>query len=100
MAPGSACLPRLRQRAGRSGPSGAGVFQPRTGGPDVRPLPARPGRRNSWELTAESRALAAEMLRRPVGQVAGGGADLRRFLVQQIESHVERRLVTAKMFES
>jgi len=55
---------------------------------------------NSWELTAESRALAAEMLRRPVGQVAGAGADLRRFLVQQIESHVERRLVTAKMFES
>jgi len=55
---------------------------------------------NSWELSAESRALAADMLRRPVAQVpAPGGGDLRRFLVQQIESHVERRLVTARMLE-
>jgi DNA repair protein RecO (recombination protein O) len=56
---------------------------------------------NSWELSAESRALAAEMLRRPVAQIGPSPAlDLRRFLVQQIESHVERRLITAPMLES
>jgi DNA repair protein RecO (recombination protein O) len=57
----------------------------------------------SWELTAESRALAAAMLRRPVAQIPEVGwsgeraADLRRFLVQQIETHAERRLITAQM---
>ena len=41
-------------------------------------------------MSTESRALAAEMLRRPVQQVAAAPAlDLRRFLVQQIEAHVE-----------
>jgi len=57
---------------------------------------------NSWELSAESRALAAEMLRRPVGQIpaAAAATDLRRFLVQQIESHVERKLITAPLLET
>lgn len=56
---------------------------------------------SSWELSAESRGLAAEMLRRPVGQVPMTAAlDLRRFLVQQIEAHVERRLITAPMLDS
>ena len=60
--------------------------------------------RGSWELSAESRALAAEMLRRPVAQLAAGwsqatGADLRKFLVQQIESHAERKLTTATMLD-
>jgi DNA repair protein RecO (recombination protein O) len=56
---------------------------------------------NSWELTAAARALAAEILRRPVGQIPVAPApDLRRFLVQQIESHVERRLITAPLLES
>jgi DNA repair protein RecO (recombination protein O) len=60
----------------------------------------------SWELSAGSRALAAEMLRKPVAQLATvawdqtTAADLRRFLVQQIESHVERRLTTAPMLET
>ena len=60
---------------------------------------------NSWELSVESRGIAAEMLRSPVGQAAPGGwmretaADLRRFLVQQIENHIERRLVTAPVLE-
>ena len=59
------------------------------------------GNGNSWELSAESRGLAAEMLRKPVGEVSTAAAgDLRRFLVQQIEAHVERRLVTAPMLES
>jgi DNA repair protein RecO (recombination protein O) len=63
------------------------------------------GAGGSWELTVQSRALAAEMLRKPVSQIPQTGwsgetaADLRRFLVQQIETHAERRLVTAHMME-
>jgi DNA repair protein RecO (recombination protein O) len=63
------------------------------------------GTGGSWELAAESRALAAEMLRAPVAQLSrtnwdqGTAADLRRFLVQQIEVHVERRLLTARVLE-
>jgi DNA repair protein RecO (recombination protein O) len=59
----------------------------------------------SWELSEESRLIAAEMLRRPVAQISKAdwtqatAADLRRFLVQQIESHVERKLVTARWLE-
>jgi DNA repair protein RecO (recombination protein O) len=59
----------------------------------------------SWELSAESRSIAAEMLRMPVAQLSKArwdqatAADLRRFLVQQIESHVERRLITAPLLE-
>jgi DNA repair protein RecO (recombination protein O) len=59
----------------------------------------------SWELSAESRAIAGEMLRKPVAQLAvanwsqATAADLRRFLVQQIEAHAERRLTTAAMLE-
>ena len=60
---------------------------------------------NHWELSPESRELAAEMLRVPVAQLSkcdwtqSTAADLRRFLVQQIESHADRRLVTARMLE-
>jgi len=60
---------------------------------------------SSWELSAESRSTAAEMLRKPVAQlsktdwVQATAADLRRFLVQQMESHVERKLVTARLLE-
>ena len=60
---------------------------------------------SSWELSGESRRIAAEMLRRPVGQLSkmdwtqATAADLRRFLVQQIEAHVERKLVTARVLE-
>ncbi|MBV9742851.1 MAG: DNA repair protein RecO [Acidobacteriia bacterium] len=63
------------------------------------------GLANHWELTAQSREIAAAILRRPVSQISEAGwsgetaADLRRFLVQQIETHVERRLVTASMLE-
>jgi len=60
----------------------------------------------SWELSRESRAIAGEILRQPVAQLATvnwnreTAADLRRFLVQQIESHAERRLVTVPMLEN
>ena len=59
----------------------------------------------NWELSAESRSIAADMLRSPIAQLSrthwgqDTAADLRRFLVQQIESHVERRLITAPLLE-
>jgi DNA repair protein RecO (recombination protein O) len=61
---------------------------------------------NSWELSAGSRFIAGEMLRLPVAQLSKTdwdrttASDLRRFLVQQIESHVERRLITVSMLET
>ncbi|HYW48913.1 MAG TPA: DNA repair protein RecO [Bryobacteraceae bacterium] len=63
------------------------------------------GASGSQELSAESRSIAAEMLRKPVAQLSNDwqqstAADLRRFLVVQIEEHVERKLVTAPMLES
>jgi DNA repair protein RecO (recombination protein O) len=63
------------------------------------------GAGNSWELSGESRNLAAEMLGRPVGKLSrtdwnqATAADLRRFLVQQIEGHVEKRLITVPILE-
>ena len=57
----------------------------------------------SPELAVESRALAAQMFRFPVESFAGEPwvqgecADLRRFLVQIVERHIERKLVTAGM---
>jgi DNA repair protein RecO (recombination protein O) len=59
----------------------------------------------AWELSAQSRSIASEILRTPVAQLSiahwsqDTAADLRRFLVQQIEAHVERRLITAPLFE-
>jgi len=59
----------------------------------------------SWELSMESRTMAGEMLRTPIARISKAGwrqetaADLRRFLVQQIENHIERRLVTAPILE-
>ena len=61
------------------------------------------GAAGSWELSAASRTLAAEMLRKPLAGLPpmewspATAADLRRFLVQQIEAHAERRLNTAQM---
>jgi DNA repair protein RecO (recombination protein O) len=60
----------------------------------------------SWELSAESRTVAEEMLRKPVGQISHGSwsretcADLRHFLVQQIETHIERKLMTPPVLEA
>jgi DNA repair protein RecO (recombination protein O) len=60
---------------------------------------------SSWELSAESRTLAGEILRKPIaglssplGWSQATAADLRGFLVQQIEAHAERKLHTAHMF--
>lgn len=54
----------------------------------------------------EARAIAEEMLHKPVGQLSERlwtretAADLRRFLVRQIEEHIERGLVTAPILET
>ena len=62
-----------------------------------------PGVGSAWELSEESRSIAIEMLRKPVSQFSHNqwsqdtAADLRRFLVQQIETHLERRLITATL---
>ena len=59
----------------------------------------------SSEISAESRKLAAEMFRAPIATFAGvpwpkaRGGDLRKFLVQTLERHIERKLVTAGMLE-
>src|SRR6476660_3536275 len=55
----------------------------------------------SSEISPESRALAAQMFRAPLGSFFGTpwlkaqGADLRKFLVQTLQRHIEKKLVTA-----
>jgi DNA repair protein RecO (recombination protein O) len=59
----------------------------------------------SSEMSSESRTLAGEMFRAPLEKFVTGswprqrGADLRKFLAQRIERHIERKLVTAAMLE-
>jgi DNA repair protein RecO (recombination protein O) len=68
-------------------------------------LCARDKRLASSEMSPESRALAAEMFRAPLESFGGmpwprqRGADLRRFLSQRIQRHIEKKLVTAVMLE-
>jgi DNA repair protein RecO (recombination protein O) len=59
----------------------------------------------SSEISAESRKLAAHMLRVPLSSLDLGsgkksqGADLRKFLLQTLERHIEKKLVTRGMLE-
>jgi len=59
----------------------------------------------SSEISVESRALARQMFRSPVESFAGApwpkvlGADLRKFLIQILQRHIEKKLVTAGMLE-
>ncbi|MBS1851201.1 MAG: DNA repair protein RecO [Acidobacteria bacterium] len=59
----------------------------------------------SSELSPESRLLAAQMFRAPIEKFAGElwprerGADLRKFLLQILQRHLEKKLVTAGMLE-
>ena len=59
----------------------------------------------SSEISAESRALAGRMFRAPVETFAGApwpraqAADLRKLLLQILERHIEKKLVTAGMLE-
>lgn len=64
------------------------------------------GLRDSWELAGISRSLVDNMLRLPITEIRREGwpresaADLRRFLFQQIEAHIERKLATASVLET
>jgi DNA repair protein RecO (recombination protein O) len=59
----------------------------------------------SSEISPESRALAARMFRSPVDSFAQAawqksqGSDLRKFLIQILQRHIEKKLVTAGMLE-
>lgn len=59
----------------------------------------------SSEISSESRAMAAQMFRAPVEGFAGTTwpksqcADLRKFLIQTLQRHIEKKLVTAGMLE-
>jgi DNA repair protein RecO (recombination protein O) len=60
---------------------------------------------SAWELDAASLEIAKEMLRTPIGQLQprtwsqASTASLRRMLGQQIETHIERKLVTLKLLD-
>ena len=62
--------------------------------------------RSSWELAAESRAIAEEILHTPIAQLPerawtqSTAADLRRFLAQQMEAQIERKLITFPVLEA
>ena len=59
----------------------------------------------SSEISSESRALAAQMFRAPVESFAGmlwpkaQGSDLRKLLMQIVQRHIEKKLVTAGMLD-
>lgn len=59
----------------------------------------------SSEISSESRRLAAQMFRTSLENFAGidwpkgRGADLRKFLIQTLQRHIEKKLVTAGMLE-
>ncbi|HYA23894.1 MAG TPA: DNA repair protein RecO [Terriglobales bacterium] len=59
----------------------------------------------SSEISIESRRLADQMFRMPVESFTGTpwpkkcGADLRKFLLQALQRHIEKKLVTAGMLE-
>jgi DNA repair protein RecO (recombination protein O) len=58
----------------------------------------------SSEISTESRKLADQMFRMPVAGFGTQwskrqGADLRKFLLQTIQRHIEKKLVTAEMLE-
>ncbi|HKD14854.1 MAG TPA: DNA repair protein RecO [Candidatus Angelobacter sp.] len=66
---------------------------------------ARDKRLASTEISSESRALATEIFRSPVETFVGNpwprqrAADLRKFLSQRIERHIEKKLITAAMLD-
>ena len=59
----------------------------------------------SSEISAESRAVAAQMFHAPAESFRGGSwpktraADLRKFLLHTLQRHIEKKLVTAGMLE-
>ena len=68
-------------------------------------LCVRDKRLASAEISGESRSFAAGMFRAPIESFTGTpwprqrATDLRRFLAQRIERHIEKKLVTAAMLD-
>ncbi|HEX4275237.1 MAG TPA: DNA repair protein RecO [Bryobacteraceae bacterium] len=62
--------------------------------------------RSTWDLSPDSRAIAEEILHTPIAQLSdrpwtqSTAADLRRFLAQQMESQIERKLITFPVLEA
>lgn len=96
-------LPELRHcvKCGATLNGGKAYFHPMADGL----LCTRDKRLASIEISSESRMVAAEMFRSPVETFAGipwprhRAADLRKFLSQRIEKHIEKKLVTAAMLD-
>ena len=84
----------------------AGYFSRSRPGLLCRSCRAALGLSGAWELHWQSRAVVREMLRKPVVEISGPdwtretAADLRRFLVFQLEEHAERKLLTASVLEA
>ncbi len=61
---------------------------------------------STWEMAAESRAIMRDIFASPISALGGEtwtkstAADLRRFLTQQIETHIERKLITVPVLEA
>jgi DNA repair protein RecO (recombination protein O) len=59
----------------------------------------------SSEISSDSRALAAQMFHAPLEKFAGTpwlkkqGSDLRKLLIQILQRHIEKKLITAGMLE-
>jgi DNA repair protein RecO (recombination protein O) len=57
-------------------------------------------------VSPESRLIAEEMMQKPIGQLtgrewnAGTAADLRRFLIRNVQDHIERKLHSAAVLET
>jgi DNA repair protein RecO (recombination protein O) len=56
-------------------------------------------------VSPESRLIAEEMMQKPIGQLterewnAGTAADLRRFLIRNVQDHIERKLHSVAVLE-
>lgn len=103
----SGFLPDLEACAGCGGRlEGKGYFTRGYAGVLCTACRRSPGMGSGWDLSVAARAIACDMLRQPVAQVQPSvwtretAADLRRFLVQQIETHIERRLLTVPVLET
>jgi DNA repair protein RecO (recombination protein O) len=57
-------------------------------------------------VSTESRRIAEEMMQKPIAQLTDidwtrrTASDLRRFLVRQIQDHIEHKLLSAPMLEA
>jgi DNA repair protein RecO (recombination protein O) len=102
-------LPPLGEciRCGEALPAGqAAWFRPHWDGLLCKACRGPSGGEDAWTLSADSRALAQTMLAAPLTRVPDEGwsksraEDLRRFLGQHMERHLERKLVTRRQLDA